>query len=306
MAFKERTKSKQLRTYEILSQRMQLDKENYYYSLNHQKGHEGECKYDKLTEQLGPNCIILNDLQLEVRHSSFQIDTLLLFSEKIILAEIKNYEGLHQWGKEKFTKQSGATLENPSLQLQKTKVRLEMMLQEMGYSIKVDAVVIFVNPEFTLLGAPFDETIVLPSQIPEHFRELQNLATKQSGKRMKKLADELVKRHITDYPIKLLEYDYEKMDKGINCPSCGSLTNNFSGHSHVCESCGEKMHIRKAISNSISDFHFLFPDEKMTTKRLADWCSAEKKDRVYNVLKKEWQPVGSESGRYYIPIDDNR
>lgn len=303
MAFKERTKSKQLRTYEILSQRMPLKKEDNYYSLNHKKGHEGECRYDKLTVKLEPNCIILNDLQLEIRHSSFQVDTLLLFSDKIILAEIKNYEGVHLWGKEKLTKRSGATLENPSMQLQKTKVRFEMLLQEMGYSVKVDAVVVFVNPEFTLLGAPYDETFILPGQIPEHFRELQNLATQQPSKKMKKLAEELVKRHITDYPSKSLEYDYEKIGKGINCPSCGFLAKKYAGRSHICGSCGEKMSIKKAISSSIFDFHFLFPDEKLTTKRLADWCCAENKDRVYTVLKQEWQPIGSEPGRYYIPRD---
>ena len=301
MAFKERTKSKQLRTYEILSQRMPLEKKDYYYSLNHKKGHEGECRYDDLTVKLEPNCIVLNDLQLEVRNSSLQVDALLLFSDKIILAEIKNYEGVHQWGKDKFTKQSGATLENPSMQLQKTKVRLEMLLQEIGYSVNVDAVVVFVNPEFTLWGAPYDKTFILPGQIPEHFRELQNFATQQPNNKMKKLAEELVKRHIPDYPSKSLEYEYDKLGKGISCPSCGFLAKNYAGRSHVCGSCGEKMSIKKAISSSISDFHFLFPDEKMTTKRLADWCCAENKDRVYTVLKQEWQPIGSEPGRYYIP-----
>ena len=305
MAFKERTKSKRLRAYEILKQRMPLEKEDYYYGLNHQKGHEGECRYDEMTDNLGSNCIVLNDLQLEVRHSSFQVDTLLLFSHKIFIAEIKNYEGVHQWGKEKFTKLSGATLENPALQLQKTKVRLEMLLQEMGYSIQVDAAVIFVNPEFTLCGAPYDESFILPSQIPEHFRELQKLAAHQPGSKMKNLAEELAKRHIPDYPIKLLDYDYEKLSKGINCPSCGTLAKNYRGHSHICGGCGEKMSIKKAISNSISDFHFLYPDEKMTTKRLADWCSAVNKDRVYTVLKQEWQPVGSEPARYYIPLNEN-
>ena len=87
MAFKERTKSKQLRTYEILSQRRSLEKEDYYYSLNHNKGHEGECRYDKLTVKLEPNCVILNDLQLEVRHSSFQVDP--GFPERLTIKKLK-------------------------------------------------------------------------------------------------------------------------------------------------------------------------------------------------------------------------
>lgn len=70
MAFKERTKSMNLRIYEILASRMRLDKEDYYYYLNLKKGYEGECRFDGLTEKLGVKCIILNDLQLEIRRSS--------------------------------------------------------------------------------------------------------------------------------------------------------------------------------------------------------------------------------------------
>ena len=99
MAFKERTKSKRLRAYEILKQRMPLEKEDYYYGLNHQKGHEGECRYDEMTDNLGSNCIVLNDLQLEIRRSSLQIDALLICEGKILLYEIKNYGGVHHWGR---------------------------------------------------------------------------------------------------------------------------------------------------------------------------------------------------------------
>ena len=52
MAFKERTKSMNLRIYEILASRMRLDKEDYYYYLNLKKGYEGECRFDGLTEKL--------------------------------------------------------------------------------------------------------------------------------------------------------------------------------------------------------------------------------------------------------------
>ena len=99
MAFKERTKSMHLRIYEILSSRMRLDKEDYYYFLNLRKGHEGECGFDGLTEKLALKCIILNDLQLEIRRSSLQIDALLICEGKILLYEIKNYGGVHHWGR---------------------------------------------------------------------------------------------------------------------------------------------------------------------------------------------------------------
>ena len=59
------------------------------------------------------------------------------------------------------------------MQLEKTKVRLELLLLEKGYSLKVEAYVIFVNPEFTLLGAPSDAKFILPSQILGHLRNVQ-------------------------------------------------------------------------------------------------------------------------------------
>ena len=56
-------------------------------------------------------------------------------------------------------------MENPDLQLQKTRVRLELLLLELGCKMEVDAFVVYVNPEFTLLGAPADEQLLLPSQM---------------------------------------------------------------------------------------------------------------------------------------------
>ena len=149
---------------------MHLASDDYYYYLNLLKGFEGEMHFDEFTEKLKEFCLILNDLQLEMRwRSSFQIDSLLIFFDRIVLYEIKNYEGVHFGGRVKFTKLDGVALENPALQLQKTRVRLELLLQELGCKIEVEAFVVYINPEFTLLGAPADERLLLPSQIPRLF-----------------------------------------------------------------------------------------------------------------------------------------
>lgn len=282
---------------------MRLDKEDYYYYLNLKKGYEGERRFDGCTEKLGSKCIILNDLQLEIRHSSLQIDALLICSDRIVLYEIKNYVGVHHWGPEAFTKQSGTILENPSMQLKKTKVRLRNLLEDMGYSMKIEAFIVYVNPEFTIWGAPCEGDSILPGQIPEHFRELENMKPSTSPE-LKKLAQALAERHNPNYPSKLIKYDYDKLEKGITCADCGILVQNFRGRSHICKSCGKKMIIQKAISASVADFHILFPNEKLTTKRLADWCSTEDTNRVYKVLKQEYRALGSEIGRHYIPLNE--
>ncbi|PTQ83807.1 nuclease-like protein [Trichococcus patagoniensis] len=298
IAYKERTKPRHLRILEILNARMKLEIGDYYYYLNLKKGFNGECRFDEYTEQFEKYCLILNDLQLEIKRAPFQVDALLICFDRILLYEIKNYEGVHIWGKEKFTKPSGAALENPSMQLSKTKVRLELLLQSLGYQMQVEAYVVFINPEFTLLGAPTDGNFILPTEIPGHFRTLQ--MTEPTNEQQRKLAKQLTDLHDPNYPTKLSAYNYGQLEKGMSCVSCGTLAKTIKGHHQICDKCGNKTSVRKAIINSIEEFRFLFPEEKITSKRITEWCGLADPDRVYRVLKEYYQPMGSDNGRYYI------
>ena len=263
---------------------MHLANDDYYYYLNLLKGFEGEVRFDELIEKLKEYCLILNDLQLEIRRSSFQIDALLIFSGKIILCEIKNYEGVHYWGKDKFTKLNGVAMENPALQLQKTRVRLELLLLELGYQMEVESFVVYINPEFTLLGAPADEELLLPSQISGYFGNL-TMGAKPTAEQ-KKLADALVKLHKPDYPSKMPEYCYDNLNKGIPCTACSALLETFNGHRQTCAKCGKKVNVKNAIKTSSSDFRLLFPNEPITSSRMADWCGTGRRDRIFRVLRR--------------------
>ena len=93
MAYKPRLVSDELKVLRILNSRMDLTPEQQKYYLYKEKGFEGEVRFDLITEQLQCDCLILNDLNLEVNNTFFQIDTLILFQEIIFLFEVKNYEG---------------------------------------------------------------------------------------------------------------------------------------------------------------------------------------------------------------------
>lgn len=67
MLYKARTKSKELLIMELLNTRMD---------------YEGEVLFDALTEKLQCECIILNDLLLNINNTNFQIDSLIITSEK--------------------------------------------------------------------------------------------------------------------------------------------------------------------------------------------------------------------------------
>ena len=70
---------------------------DYYLEL--QKEYEGAEQFDELTEKFDGSCLILNDLQLEMRWETFQIDALHIFSDRLVLYKIINYKGEASLGK---------------------------------------------------------------------------------------------------------------------------------------------------------------------------------------------------------------
>ncbi|MFD0826810.1 nuclease-related domain-containing protein [Neobacillus sp. M.A.Huq-85] len=69
-----------------LHARMNLTPTERKYYLNREKGFEGEVMFDKLTEKLESDCLILNDLLFELNNTEFQIDTTIIFQNTISLS----------------------------------------------------------------------------------------------------------------------------------------------------------------------------------------------------------------------------
>lgn len=107
---------------------------------------------DVHTDSLDSRCLVLNDLQLRHNRISIQIDTLVICPDKLLVYETKNHKGDHLWGPLTFRKPSGATMENPSLQLNRTMARLGVLLAELKIEMPIEGFVVFINPEFNLLS----------------------------------------------------------------------------------------------------------------------------------------------------------
>lgn len=300
IAYKERAKPRLLDIYEALYKRMKLSNDDYQYYMSLKKGFEGECRFDdEYTDALDSHSLVLNDLLLKHNRSIFQIDSLVICSDRILLFEVKNYQGVHHWGPVTFTKTTGTTLENPTLQLQKTRARLEILLAALKIQMRIEAYIAYVNPEFTLLGAQRNEDYLLPSQLPHYFKTLQlkgKLEPEQS-----RLADMLKKLHNPDnFVDEMPEFCYEKLHKELVCSACGSAVHFKGGKSVLCPVCKKKSSARKIIKQNVEEFRLLFPNEKVTTSRIADWCGVANKDCVYRILKSNYRPIGKGQGRYYV------
>ncbi|WP_251028672.1 nuclease-related domain-containing protein [Bacillus sp. ISL-18] len=120
MAYKPRTVPEDLKVLRILNNRMALTAEQHKYYLYKEKGFEGEVRFDLLTEQLQSDCLILNDLYLEVNNTSFQLDASIIFQHTFYFFEIKNLEGDYCYREERFETIFGKIIKNPLDQISRS------------------------------------------------------------------------------------------------------------------------------------------------------------------------------------------
>jgi hypothetical protein len=302
MAFKTRTESKELKILRVLNKRMILPENDQQHFFSLKKGYEGEVLFDTLTEKLQCECYILNDLLLRVNNTTFQIDTLIIISRKILLYEVKNFKGdfyidsitnnLYKKPKKEYI--------NPLLQLSRSNSLLRQLLQNIGYNLPIDAQVIFINPEFTLYQAPLESPIIFPTQLNNYMKKLDVTSSKLSGQD-KLLADKLISLHIEENPYSTLpKYEYDQLKKGFTCIICNSYSISVQGKRCVCGDCGHVELVSAEVLRNVNEIKLLFPTLKITTNLICEWCMAKDLKRtIKKVLLKNYKQFGVRQWTYY-------
>jgi hypothetical protein len=300
MPYKVRSESLVLKILRILNKRMKLTGDEHWYYLNQEKGFQGEVQFDILTEKLHRNCHILNDLQLESNKSSFQLDSSLIFQETISLFEVKNFEGEYVYDDAYFKTPSGRDIQNPLDQLKRSKLLLSNLLQSLGSKLTVEAYIIFINPQFTLYQTPPDLPFVLPTQLDRFMSKLDQKPSLLNQSH-KTLADKLISLHQPVPPYtQLPAYEYETIKKGMTCCKCHSFSVSVHGKKVVCHTCGCEEMVTSSVLRMVGEFTLLFPDRKITTNVIHDWCSVvTSKKTISRALGKHLNIKGVHQWTYY-------
>lgn len=300
MSVKPRKKSKSLKTLECLNARMELPVKEKQYFMYLKKGYEGELYFDELLSRCPNDWIIVKDLLLEVNNSYFQIDTLLITGETVYLFEIKNYEGDFFIKSDSWYSLSGIEIKNPYFQLKRSESLFRRMLQNIGYKSTVEAYLIFVNPEFTLYETPLNVPFIFPTQLNRFLQKLQTESLKLN-KSHRKFAKQLLSRHINEPPVSLLPaYDFTSLKKGITCASCHSFLAPSRSRKYICKICGYEEKSEQAIIRNIEQFKLLFPNKKVTTNVIYEWCEIiHTKKTIQRILSKKYQRNGRGKASYY-------
>jgi hypothetical protein len=299
MPYKTRSESVELRTLKYLNSRMSLAEKDKMHYFNLKKGYEGEVVFDTFTENL-QGCLILNDLLLKVNNITFQIDTLIIHSETINLYEVKNYEGDYFYESERFYRKPKVEVNNPLHQINRSESLLRQLLHNLGYTIPIHGSVVFVNPEFNLYQSPLNLPFISPTQISSHFRKI-NKTNSRINEKHKLLANKLISLHIENSPFtQLPSYEYENLKKGIICKKCNSFSLNVKGKNVICLECGNEEIVEDAVLRSVKEYQFLFPNQKVTTNIIQDWCKIiPSKKTIRRILHKNYQIIGVHQWAYY-------
>ena len=300
MPYKPRTESTELLILRSLHTRMNLSEKDKQHYFNLKKGYEGEVMFDSLTEKLQCECFIVNDLLLKTNNTMFQIDSLIIMSETIYLFEVKNYEGDYYYESDRIYKKPKTEINNPLHQLSRSESLLRQLLHNLGFNLPIDSSVVFINPEFTLYQTPLNKPFIFPTQINRYLNKLNTTPSKLNGKH-KMLADKLISLHIKDSPYKQLpSYDYDQLRKGITCLQCNSFSISVEGQKCVCKECEHEEMVPTAVMRSVEEFKLLFPNQKITTNVIYDWCKVVKsKKRIKRILEKNFIIVGVHRWAFY-------
>ncbi len=301
MIIKKRGFSVELQIFRCLKNRMVFTEKEKSYYINLEKGYLGELKFDELTKGLMDNCLMVNDLTLEVTNNIFQIDSLLIFKEMLCVFEVKNFEDNFYYQANKwYSLPSRKEINSPILQLERSETLLRKYFQTQGFSIPIESKIVFVNPTFTLYQAPIDLPVIFPTQL----QHLQSTLESKSGTLTAqhiKLAKQLCDNHmVTTRFLRVPSYSYESLRMGIECRGCGEFFGEWGESILHCKNCGSSELLVNAFVRTVEAYRLLFPNKKITTKEIYIWCKIIPSLKVTrNLLNNYFQSVGTGRAKYY-------
>ncbi|QQK80576.1 NERD domain-containing protein [Salicibibacter cibi] len=170
MNLKPRETPGELKVLRMLRARMTLPDDQHY--LNLEQGYAGEQIMDGWLEGLSNDCLLIDDLLLEQNRRIFQIDSLLVFQEKIYMLDAKHSAGDFYIDGDKWKAISGTEIQDPLLQMKRSITLLRKLLQQLRINLPIGYFLVFTHPEFYLYNAPPDLPAVFRPQVPRFLKKL--------------------------------------------------------------------------------------------------------------------------------------
>jgi hypothetical protein len=131
-------------------------------------------------------------------------------------------------------------------------------------------------------------------------KKLNTMSSKLNGMH-ERLADKLVSLHTEESPYESLPaYDYPKVKKGFICKICHSFMVIVARNKCVCGQCNHVEDVETAVLRHVREFKLLFPERKVTTNEIFEWCGViDSRKRINRILVKNFKSVGAGPWTFY-------
>ncbi|MCR2823903.1 NERD domain-containing protein, partial [Lederbergia panacisoli] len=117
----------------------------------------------------------------------------------------------------------------------------------------------------------------------------------------KKVAHKLISLH-NEKPhfMKIPVYSFEEIRKGFICAFCSSMNIERKRSVLQCKNCENIEGIELAILRSVDEYTLLFPDRKITTRDIFEWCAGViSKNLIQRILIKNFNIKENAKATYY-------
>lgn len=116
-----------------------------------------------------------------------------------------------------------------------------------------------------------------------------------------KFVEILMSQHINESPFsRVRDYDYTTMRKGIICEKCKFFFVICNKRDLVCDTCSHKETVESAILRCTEEVKFLFPEKKITTNTIHEWCNTlVSKKTIRRILSRHFKKMGHGKYTYY-------
>lgn len=214
-------------------------------AANYYSGYKGELSLDYFIKFIDQkDYIILHDFRLPFMNNYFQIDTLILTPNFIVIIEVKNLSGSirfnHDMGRlYQYTDQEERFYQDPLLQASSQAYQFKAFLYNLGLShIPVEPLIVFVNQKASL-SEERDKRIIYGFQLKQRFDKLKEQYADSNPVKINAISQKILTHN---KPLKLdmlthLGIQKNELNYGVICPHCLSLPMNRIHGRWFCMVC---------------------------------------------------------------------
>ncbi|WP_252501927.1 nuclease-related domain-containing protein [Sporosarcina sp. Marseille-Q4943] len=261
--------------------------------LRRKAGYGGELNFDKHINEFRPSYpfSIIHDLCLLYNGIYFQMDTVLIQPDKIIIFEIKNLGG-------KLTVKANPTqfiqelkgerkiIQSPITELERKTIFLDRWLRERGINIPIKGMIGLAYTNELLIEEETNTDILFTHEIPIRLYNMEITEEMLSRNKISNIARDLVEAHQEYNPFPLTEtLNIAKKDitPGVICPECKLNGMKWSMKKWHCPSC---FYSAGDCHLPLIDDWFYLMDSYITNRQFRYFSGVEHQPIAKRLLKK--------------------